>query len=350
MIMSRKFTQQQLFMALLLFTGLACSNLARTQDFTFSQFYEQPLLRNPALAGVFTGDLRVSMAYRDQWGSVTVPFRTTSLSIEHKLPIGSKNDLLTLAAQMSMDGAGDIRLKRTQILPAISFHKSLSEERDTYLSAAFMGGLVTSQFDPTLARLGDQYRNGSYDPSNASMQQFRNTGYSYWDLDAGLCFSTTFSNKANFYIATGITHVTNPVIRSSTGNVPGLLAPKFALNLGINAPSGEKGHIMAFADYFMQNGNRQLLGGLLYGIDIMQYDNAEPDIFYIGSFMRWGDALIPVVKMGLAHFSIGVSYDINISKLKVVSNWRGGLELTLAYRDFLKIRSSTLDKVRCTRF
>ena len=62
-----------------------------SQDFTFSQFYEQPLLRNPALAGIFTGDLRVSMAYRDQWGSITVPFRTSSLSIEHKILITTTN-------------------------------------------------------------------------------------------------------------------------------------------------------------------------------------------------------------------------------------------------------------------
>jgi len=100
----------------------------------------------------------------------------------------------------------------------------------------------------------------------------------------------------------------------------------------------------------MQNGNRQLLSGIMYGINIVEYDNGDPDILYVGSFMRWGDALIPVVKVGFNHVSIGLSYDINISKLKVVSNWRGGLELSIVYRDFLKIRNSTLDKLRCTRF
>ena len=69
---------------ILLTVLLLTYGLCKAQDYTFSQFYEQPLLRNPALAGLFTGDLRVSMSYRDQWGSVTVPFRTTSLSIEHK--------------------------------------------------------------------------------------------------------------------------------------------------------------------------------------------------------------------------------------------------------------------------
>jgi hypothetical protein len=107
---------------------------------------------------------------------------------------------------------------------------------------------------------------------------------------------------------------------------------------------------MAFTDFFMQQGNRQLLSGVLYGINLVEYDNSDPDIFYIGSFLRWGDAVIPVVKMGLNHFSVGVSYDVNISKLHVASNWRGGLELSITYRDFLKIRNSTLDKLRCTRF
>jgi type IX secretion system PorP/SprF family membrane protein len=334
----------------LLATAVLGSLTCRAQDFTFSQFYEQPLLRNPALAGLFTGDLRVSMSYRDQWGSVTVPFRTTSLSIEHKIPIGSKHDLITIGSQMSVDGAGDIRLNRTQILPVISFHKSLSEESDTYLTAAFMGGPVSSQFDATQLKLGDQFRNGSYDASNPSSQPITNTGYSYWDMSAGLSFSSSFKNKTNFYIAAGMTHITNPTIKSVTGNVDGFITPKISLNAGINAPSGERGHIMAFSDLFIQNGNRQLLSGILYGINIIEYDNSDPDIFYIGSFMRWGDALIPVIKMGFSHFSVGVSYDINISKLHVVSNWRGGLELSVVYRDFLKIRNSTLDKLRCTRF
>ena len=330
----------------LLFTGGLCKG----QDYTFSQFYEQPLLRNPSLAGLFTGDLRVSASYRDQWGSITVPYRTTSLSIEHKIPVGNAHDILTVASQMSMDGAGDIRLKRTQFLPAIAFHKSLSEENDTYLTAAFMGGPVSSQFDASQLKMGDQFVNGSYDPGNASAQPIRSSGYSYWEMCAVISLSSTFKNKTNFYVAAGMTHINNPTIKSVTGNVDDFLAPKIAFNIGINAPSGEKGHLTAFADYFMQKGNRQLLTGFLYGINMVEYENSDPDIFYIGSFMRWGDAVIPVVKMGFNHVSVGVSYDINISKLHVASNWRGGLELSLTFHDFLKIRNSTLDKLRCIRF
>ena len=323
--------------------------ICMAQDFTFSQFYEQPLLRNPALSGLFNGDIRVSTAYRDQWGSITVPYRTTALSIEHKIPIGKHDDVLTAGLQMSMDGAGDIRLKRTQLLPAINFHKSLNAERDTYLSLAFMGGPVTSQFDASQLKLGDQYRDG-YSSSNASAQPILNNGYSYWDLSTGLCFSTVFENQTKFYVAAGLSHFTRPTIHSVTTTEASFLAPKLSLNIGTNGKAGDRGHFIAFADYYSQNGNHQLLGGVMYGMDLTEYDSEEPATIYAGSFLRWGDALIPVIKMDFNHMSIGVSYDANVSKLNVASNWRGGLELTASYRGFLKIRNSTLDRVRCVRF
>jgi len=324
--------------------------MCKSQDLTFSQFYEQPLLRNPALAGVFNGDLRVSFAYRDQWASVTIPFRTASMSIEHKIPIGKANDIITIGSQMTVDEAGDIKLKRTQLLPAINFHKSLSENRDTYLSLAFMGGPVFSQFDPTQIRLGDQYMGGSYSSSNPTSQLIKYSGYSYWDLATGLCFSTTFNTDGKFYIAGGLSHFTKPVIRSVTGSVENFLFPRWSLNMGINSSVGDRTRMIAFADYFTQNGNKQLLGGLLYGFDVQKYYEEDPYTFYIGSFFRWGDAWIPVVKLDFNHMSIGISYDVNISKLKVVSNSRGGLELTASYRGFLQIRNSTLDKLRCVKF
>jgi type IX secretion system PorP/SprF family membrane protein len=324
----------------------------QAQDFSFSQFYEQPLLRNAALAGIFTGDLRVSMAYRDQWGSISIPFRTAAVSVENKLSVGKQDDFLTIGAQMSMDAAGDIRLKRTQLLPAINFHKSLNGDKDTYLSLAFMGGPVSSQFDATQLKFGDQYVNGRYDAGNPSAQSITHTGYSYWDLSTGLCFSSVFDNNIRFYVAAGLSHFNSPVIRSVTTQQAGSISPKMIFNIGTHAPVGEGGHLISFADYYSQAGNHQLLGGILYGRDLTENSSEEtaPAAIYMGSFLRWGDAVIPVVKIDMHQLSIGISYDINTSKLNVASNWRGGLELTACYRGFLKIHNSTLERIRCTRF
>jgi hypothetical protein len=66
----------------------------------------------------------------------------------------------------------------------------------------------------------------------------------------------------------------------------------------------------------------------------------DPDnssyIFNFGSYIRWGDAIIPVIKLESNAFTLGLSYDINISSLQTVSEGRGGFELSLSYIGFLE--------------
>ena len=87
------------------------------QDQNFSQFYELPLMRNPALGGIFDCNFRVKSVFRKQWQSVTVPYQTAAVSMEMKLPTGTGN-WHNLGLQMMYDVAGDSRLKRVSILPA----------------------------------------------------------------------------------------------------------------------------------------------------------------------------------------------------------------------------------------
>ncbi|MDE3143896.1 MAG: PorP/SprF family type IX secretion system membrane protein [Bacteroidota bacterium] len=334
---------------LLYFVVLIPAEKMAAQDLTYSQFYEQPLLRNPALAGVFTGDMRISTAYRDQWESVTVPFRTTSLSAEYKLPASKNKDVFTLGTQLTVDAAGDIRLRRTQLLPAICFHKSLNTENDTYLSVAFIGGLVNSQFDQTLAIFGDQYQNGTVS-SNTSSQPLKATGYSYFDVSTGVALSTNFADNGHIYIGAALSHFNRPAIKTTTGISTYNLPEKYTLNFGINYPLDERSRIIGYADYFAQNGGRQLLVGALYGMDVQNYYDTDPYTIYFGSFVRWNDSFIPVIKMDFQHYSVGLSYDVNISKLIVASNYRGGFEFTAVYKGFLTVTNEALQKVKCVNF
>lgn len=340
---------KRLFKILILFVAVY-PMAVRAQDFTFSQFYEKPLLRNPALAGVFKGDIRVAGVHRSQWGSVTVPFKTTALSVEYKVPFGGGNDFVTTGLQMSADVAGDIRLKRTQFLPTVNFHKSLSDERDEYISVAFMGGIAGNQFDPTKMKLADQWRNGEFNATNATMQRIDRTGYTYWDAATGISYSSSFDEDARFYLGGALYHFNRPKVAFNE-NDDVYLHERWMINGGFNMRVSEYDKIMAFADYMMQGGHRQLLGGVMYGTELSKYyDDDEPTTLYFGAFVRWGDALMPMMKLEMNQLTLGLSYDVNISKLHVASHWRGGFELTASYRSFLKTRSSTLDKVRCVRF
>src|SRR3984885_2645345 len=91
-----------------LFILLTLSFGASAQDIHFSQFFETPLLRNPGLAGIFSGDMRLQAVYRTQWQSVTVPYQTTSINGEFKLPVGNGDDFLTLGGEILYDKAGTV--------------------------------------------------------------------------------------------------------------------------------------------------------------------------------------------------------------------------------------------------
>src|SRR5215469_314123 len=113
---------------------IAFGQIAFSQDLHFSQFFEAPLLRNPALAGIFTGDYRIQGVYRDQWNSFTNAYRTGSFNGEYKMPVGQSNDFFTVGLQILYDKAGTAGLTTTNIFPALNYHKSLSSEKTMYLS------------------------------------------------------------------------------------------------------------------------------------------------------------------------------------------------------------------------
>ena len=133
------------------------SNIIKAQDINLSQFYELPLLRNPALAGLFSGDVRVTAAFRSQWQSVTTPYQTMALGTELKFSIGSNSDdYVTLGLQITNDQAGDSKLSKTQIFPVLNYHKLINSETNSYLSAGIMAGAVQQRFDPSKLQFDDQ--------------------------------------------------------------------------------------------------------------------------------------------------------------------------------------------------
>ena len=99
----------------------------------FRSSLNAPLLRNPALAGIFTGDYRIQGVYRDQWNSFTNAYRTGSFNGEYKLPVGKTDDFLTLGFQVLYDKAGTAGLTSTQVFPAINYNKSLCNTQAIYL-------------------------------------------------------------------------------------------------------------------------------------------------------------------------------------------------------------------------
>jgi len=325
-----------------------CMTFVSAQDYSFSQFYEQPMLRNPALAGIFEGDIKVAALFKNQWQSVTVPFQTGSLSVEHRFPIGKGNDFMTLGLQTFLDAAGDIQLKRSQIAPVLNFHKSLNEEYNSYLSLGFMGGFTSSQFDITKMQFDDQFVNGSFDPNASTQQTFVRTSVNYWDLSTGLTYGMSVGDNTDFYVGAALFHFNRPKVAFYANNESTTLQSKFAVNAGLTSATSDLNRLIVFFDYLQQGGNNNAMFGGYYGTDIKQdYDNNDKITLYLGAFYRLHDGFVPIVKLDYYKLTFGVSYDIATSQLRTASQLRGGLEFTATYRATLNNRSEEAKKMRC---
>ncbi|OQP56465.1 PorP/SprF family type IX secretion system membrane protein [Niastella populi] len=326
----------------------------KAQDVGFSQFYDQPLLRNPALAGVFTGDVRVTAAFRNQWQSVTIPYRTYALNGEYKIPVLTDNNL-TLGLQLIRDVAGTSQFSTTQIMPAANFSLPLSSERPAYLSFGVMGGILQQKFDPTKLVMNDQFvsgSNGSLSVSPASRQVFNRTDVTYLDLSAGISYSSEFANEIQYFAGAGLFHLTKPKVGFYEGNII-TRNRKLTLNSGVSAPTSETDRFILYADYFKQfatgfkpAGKGSFQYGIMFSRDLFVDGDVQKTITF-GVLHRLQDAVIPVIKLQISKFIVGLSYDVNVSKLVAASNYRGGFELTISYRDLLNIHNSDLRQVDC---
>jgi type IX secretion system PorP/SprF family membrane protein len=97
---------------------------AFAQGLHFSQFYNAPLLVNPANAALMPeDDYRIGVNYRTQWNSVPVPYKTTSFYADLQL---LRNKLSTnwiglgIANFNDKAGDGNLVLNKTQF--SLAYH------------------------------------------------------------------------------------------------------------------------------------------------------------------------------------------------------------------------------------
>ncbi len=333
------------------FLLLLCSPQAKAQDIHFSQFFETPLLRNPSLAGIFTGDLRAQMVYRSQWNNITDAYRTGSFNIEIKKPIGRGDDFLTIGGQIMYDKAGTIALTSTHLLPVLNYQKSLSSDRNMYLSLGFMGGLVQRRIDQSKITTNSQYNGTEYDPNLSNGENFSKTSYSYLDASVGMSFNTQLGENENnnIYVGLAYHHFNKSNKTSFYGNINLEMIPKWVGSAGLRMNVSEESYCTLYGDYSKQGEYLETVAGLIYS-----YRLGDPEdpryVLHIGSMVRLKDALVPVLKLDISHMAVSVSYDVNTSQLRNASYGRGGFEMALKYQNFNNKENSSSNLVRCPKF
>lgn len=349
--MARKLLRKSYLLKILMgILGISISLFSSAQDIHFSQFMETPLLRNPALSGIFTGDIRVQAVYRNQWNTIAAPYQTSTIDAEYRFSVGKGDDFLTVGGWVLYDKAGTAALSATHIMPVINYHKSLSEERNIYLSAGISGGIVQRRVDRNKMTTDNQWSGTDYNPNLGTGETFANGNFLYFDGSVGLSLNMQIGQNVNNNMYVGFAyHHFNPSAKVSFYNAPDVnIQPKIVFSGGLRMDVNQSDFITLQGDLSKQGPHSEYIGGGMYSFRLGDLDFSST-VFSVGAFLRWKSAIIPMVKLDIFPFTFGISYDMNISKLKSGSQYTGGFELSLIYQSFLAKKTS-LEYLRCPRF
>ncbi len=321
------------------------------QDIHFSQFYENAILRNPALTGIFSGDYKAGVNYRTQWGSIANPFQTVMVSGETRFIVNKEqNDYLSVGIATSYDHAGAINFNSIQVTPAINYNKSLNDGRASYLSVGFAGSYIQRSVDPSKMTLDNQYIGGNYISTAPTGEQLAFSKLNHYDVSAGVSFNSTLGEEAQvvYYIGAAAYHVTRPKEAFNPNETFIRLSPKFSGNFGLQARLTKELGFSVLGNYTHQNPFREtMIGGMVNWRATLS--EMRRFVLYAGCFMRVGDAIIPTLKMDYNTYSFTMSYDVTTSSLKTVSS-QGGWEFSFYVRGKYNKRENVMDQVTCPKF
>lgn len=320
---------------LILFCTLLSVN-SYAQDIHFSQFHQVPLLVNPSLAGVFSGDFRSFVNYKEQWNSIA-PYNTYGIGLDGGLFKKNKDKYLGAGLFIYQDVAGDSRLSTTEI--NLSLSSVITINKSHIISAGLQGGIAQKKMDMAGLRWGTQYDAGGYAPEKSSKEAGAYENHTYGDFSMGISWShgkstANMSSNNHFKAKAGVAlyHINTP----KQGINLDKLHMEFIAHAGLNV--GLKGTSLSLLPsllYLQQGPLNEISSGAMIRHTIREeskYTGLMKEIaVQIGVYYRVGDAVIPTCMFEIANYSLGISYDMNVSSLKEATNGAGGMELSFRY-------------------
>lgn len=327
---------------------LACFTLFLLQgkaqtDPHFTQNYTYPLYINPAMTGGSDGDYRVSGIYRSQWGSITTPYRTIGVSFDTRT-----NRNLAIGVNVMNQSAGDAGFNYTNAYASVAYTGTrFGNNGNQRLVFALQAGIISRRVDATKFRWGDQWNPiTGYNSGNATTESFSATSATTLDIGAGvLYYDATPDKKANVFAGFSAHHLNRPKdpIITTTDVALNTIPLRYAAHAGISFNISNRTSIVPHALYMQQGSARETMIGTYVQLNV----NEQTD-FMFGGYYRFKDAVAPFVGIDWKNFIMGLSYDVNVSKLGALTRNVNAFELSLTYvkRNGTK---SIFDFIRCPR-
>ncbi len=334
---------KHLLLVLLIGTGITAS----AQDIHFSQFYLSPLNLNPAMTGLMNCNIRLTANYRNQWASVlkSNAYSTYNVSYDQKIPVG-RYDNFGIGGTFWGDQAGEANFATTTGKLSLSYSKRMAGSRKEahYLVVGAEAGLAQRSIEFLKLRWGTQHdgQGGFCATCDSYENYFDEDNFLFADAAAGILWFSVFDENNNFYAGGAYSHL-NRADQSFSSQDKDFLYSRFTIHAGGEFEIAPRLGLVPGVIVMKQGPSFQVNSGtslkFLLGSGRGNFSNYQA--VHFGAWVRISnkvqtgvltDALILSTRFDYNQFTLGFSYDVNVSALKPASNNNGAFEFALAYK------------------
>jgi type IX secretion system PorP/SprF family membrane protein len=318
------------------------------QDLHFSQYFNTPMLVNPANTGFNPDfDYRIGGNYRNQWASVGNPYKTMSVWGDTKLFANRFEDgWIGVGGSLLKDVAGSGSLSSTSGFATIAYHQMLGY--NSLLSGGFGLGFTSKRIDISKLTFDNQWNGKFFDITIPANEPFSYSQTSYLDLQMGLNYAYFASENVYFNAGVSVMHINQPresffdpsvsdnrLNRRYTAFVNSNIKIQNLWIVNPNIYVSKMGNAWETVVGF--NANRDLTG------------DGESQLI-LGLYYRNKDALIPMVGYQVNDTRFTVNYDATVSTLGNLNGTRGAYEISIVKSGVFPSNGSRAVKCPTVRF
>ena len=297
------------------------------QDLHFSQYFNAPLLVNPANTGFIPdGDHRFGINYRNQWANIGNPYKTFSIFGDGQF-FGERfeNGWVGIGGALLRDVAGSGDLTTTRAFGSVAYHQALG--LGSLISAGFNIGYVNKRIDFSKLTFDNQWNGKFFDISAPSGEPFTTNQVNYFTLQVGMNYA--YYPNENTYLNVGFSasNINRPKESFFTD---GLVDTRLATR------------VTTFLNGSFRTGDAWILNPNVYvskmttATEVVAGGTAQRDLsgdgdtqLIMGGYYRVNDALIPVIGVQKSGYKFTFSYDATSSALNSYNQSRGAYEMSI---------------------
>ena len=321
------------------------------QDLHFSQWFNSPLLTNPANTGFIPdADYRLGANYRNQWSAIMAePYRTMSVWGDAQVFRNRiENGWMGLGGVIMRDDAGASTLTSTQVYGSVAYHQMVGYA--SLITLGFNTGWVNKHINTTNLKFPDQFDGKFFDNTLPTSVVIDHPSDNFFDMQIGMNYAYFPTNKMYLNAGFSVQHINSP--RESFFNTDPVgyndkIARRYIGFFNASLKVNDQVILNPMAYYTSMAGAHEAVIGANFQYNLQ--DEGDQQVI-LGIYDRVGDAIFPMVGFVYKNIRLTFTYDVTTSALKNYDNGYGAYEFALISQGFYSQYNGDKRQSLCPNF